>query len=127
MARARDTLSGAKHRRKRPLQRCQVTCLGRDSNERPNRPLRVRWGFRHSCPISRRNPTPFCAAFYRCNGYRLDIAGRSAIQAARHPPRAPTGPTTGMGITATTSDQRHYCGLVMPDLPRVQLSRISIK
>ncbi|GBM13753.1 hypothetical protein AVEN_90017-1 [Araneus ventricosus] len=29
---------------KRPLQRWRVTCLGRDSNERPNRPLRVRWG-----------------------------------------------------------------------------------
>ncbi|GBM18899.1 hypothetical protein AVEN_137271-1 [Araneus ventricosus] len=34
MARARDTLSGAKHRRKRPLQRWRVTCLDRDSNER---------------------------------------------------------------------------------------------
>ncbi|GBL80338.1 hypothetical protein AVEN_92249-1 [Araneus ventricosus] len=52
MARARDMLLGAKHRRKRPLQRWQVTCLGRDSNERPNRPLRVLWGFRHRCPIS---------------------------------------------------------------------------
>ncbi|GBN12349.1 hypothetical protein AVEN_87982-1 [Araneus ventricosus] len=41
MARARDTLSGAKHRRKRPLQRWRVTCLGRDNNERPDRPLRV--------------------------------------------------------------------------------------
>ncbi|GBL87189.1 hypothetical protein AVEN_270477-1 [Araneus ventricosus] len=39
MARARDTLLGAKHRRKRPLQRWQLTCLGRDSNERPNRHL----------------------------------------------------------------------------------------
>ncbi|GBM74943.1 hypothetical protein AVEN_173358-1 [Araneus ventricosus] len=29
---------------KRPLQRWRVTCLGRYSNERPNRPLRVRWG-----------------------------------------------------------------------------------
>ncbi|GBN75018.1 hypothetical protein AVEN_14843-1 [Araneus ventricosus] len=48
---------------KRPLQRWRVTCLGRDSNERPNRPLRVRWGFCHSCPISRRNPTPSCATF----------------------------------------------------------------
>ncbi|GBN58825.1 hypothetical protein AVEN_48539-1 [Araneus ventricosus] len=76
MARARDTLSGAKHRRKRPLQRWRVTCLSRDSNERPNRPLSVLWGFRHSCPISRRNPTPSCAAFYRCNGYRHDIYGR---------------------------------------------------
>ncbi|GBM12428.1 hypothetical protein AVEN_55271-1 [Araneus ventricosus] len=47
----------------------RVSCLGRDSNERPYRPLRVRWGFRHSCPISRRNPTPSCTAFYRCNGY----------------------------------------------------------
>ncbi|GBO27536.1 hypothetical protein AVEN_205191-1 [Araneus ventricosus] len=44
MARVRYSLSGAKHRRKRPLQRWRVTCLGRDSNERPNRPLRVRWG-----------------------------------------------------------------------------------
>ncbi|GBN92240.1 hypothetical protein AVEN_103140-1 [Araneus ventricosus] len=35
MARARDTLSGAKHHRKRPLQRWRITCLGRDSNERP--------------------------------------------------------------------------------------------
>ncbi|GBM23637.1 hypothetical protein AVEN_117387-1 [Araneus ventricosus] len=46
------------------------------STERPNRPLRVRWGFRHSCPISRRNPTPSCEAFYRCNGYRRDIYER---------------------------------------------------
>ncbi|GBM18199.1 hypothetical protein AVEN_151732-1 [Araneus ventricosus] len=38
--------------------------------------LLVRWGFRHSCPISRRNPTPSCAAFYLCNGYRRDIYGR---------------------------------------------------
>ncbi|GBO07586.1 hypothetical protein AVEN_237169-1 [Araneus ventricosus] len=44
MARARDTLSGPKHRRKRPLQRWRVTCLGRDSNERSNPLLRVRWG-----------------------------------------------------------------------------------
>ncbi|GBM20249.1 hypothetical protein AVEN_216667-1 [Araneus ventricosus] len=43
MARARDTLSGAKHRLKEPLQRWRVTCQGRDSNERPNRPLRVPW------------------------------------------------------------------------------------
>ncbi|GBM75779.1 hypothetical protein AVEN_7017-1 [Araneus ventricosus] len=33
-------------------------------------------GFRHSCPISRRNPIPSCAAFYRCDGYRRDIYGR---------------------------------------------------
>ncbi|GBN84463.1 hypothetical protein AVEN_30411-1 [Araneus ventricosus] len=33
-------------------------------------------GFRHSCPISRRNPTHSCAAFYRRNGYRRDIYGR---------------------------------------------------
>ncbi|GBO43002.1 hypothetical protein AVEN_47621-1 [Araneus ventricosus] len=46
MARDRDTLSGAKHRRKRPLQRWRVTCLGRDRNERPKRPLRVCWAFR---------------------------------------------------------------------------------
>ncbi|GBL88526.1 hypothetical protein AVEN_159110-1 [Araneus ventricosus] len=38
--------------------------------------LAVRWGFRHSCPILRRNSTPSCAAFYRCNGYRRDIYGR---------------------------------------------------
>ncbi|GBL68289.1 hypothetical protein AVEN_246365-1 [Araneus ventricosus] len=44
MARARDTLSGAKRRRKRPLQRWRVTCLGRGSNERSNRPLRGHWG-----------------------------------------------------------------------------------
>ncbi|GBN36082.1 hypothetical protein AVEN_178914-1 [Araneus ventricosus] len=75
ISRARDTLWGAKYRRKRPLKRWRITCLGRDSNERPNRPLRVRWGFRHSCPISRRNPTPSCAALYRCNGYRRDIYG----------------------------------------------------
>ncbi|GBO06352.1 hypothetical protein AVEN_114456-1 [Araneus ventricosus] len=31
------------------------------------------------------------------------IAGRSVL-----PPRSPTSLTTGMGITATTSDQRHY-------------------
>ncbi|GBM46727.1 hypothetical protein AVEN_209826-1 [Araneus ventricosus] len=37
--RARDTLSGAKHRLKRPLQRWRFTCLGRDNNERPNRLL----------------------------------------------------------------------------------------
>ncbi|GBO30755.1 hypothetical protein AVEN_87417-1 [Araneus ventricosus] len=73
MTRARDILSDVKHRRKRPLQRWRVICLGRDSNERPNRPIRVRWGFRLRCPISRRNPTPSFAAFYRCNGYRLDI------------------------------------------------------
>ncbi|GBN06713.1 hypothetical protein AVEN_77711-1 [Araneus ventricosus] len=36
------------------------------------------------------------------------IACRSQC-AARHPPRAPKSLTTGMGITATTSDQRHYC------------------
>ncbi|GBM58056.1 hypothetical protein AVEN_222821-1 [Araneus ventricosus] len=36
---------------------------------------RVRWRFRRSLPISRRNSTPFCAAFYRCNGYRRDIYG----------------------------------------------------
>ncbi|GBM07935.1 hypothetical protein AVEN_232377-1 [Araneus ventricosus] len=66
-------LSGTKHRRKRSLQRWRVTCLCRDSNERRNRPLRVRWGFRHSCPISRRNPTSSCTTFYRCNGYRRDI------------------------------------------------------
>ncbi|GBN60820.1 hypothetical protein AVEN_59316-1 [Araneus ventricosus] len=71
-------LSGAKHCRKRPLQRWPVTYLGRDSNEWPNRPLRVRWGFRHSCPISLRNPTPSCAAFYCCNGYRRDIYGDNA-------------------------------------------------
>ncbi|GBL88220.1 hypothetical protein AVEN_117803-1 [Araneus ventricosus] len=47
-----------------------------DSNERPNRPLRVCRGFRHSSPISRRNPTPSCAAFYHCKGYRRDIYGR---------------------------------------------------
>ncbi|GBM04875.1 hypothetical protein AVEN_252821-1 [Araneus ventricosus] len=34
MARARDTLSGAKHRRKRPLQRWWVTCLDRATNSR---------------------------------------------------------------------------------------------
>ncbi|GBM48133.1 hypothetical protein AVEN_10540-1 [Araneus ventricosus] len=45
MARARDTLSGAKRRRKRPVRRWRVTCLGRDSNGRPNRPLCVRWGY----------------------------------------------------------------------------------
>ncbi|GBN11065.1 hypothetical protein AVEN_115975-1 [Araneus ventricosus] len=28
-----------------------------DSNERPNRPLSVRWGFRYNYSISRRNPT----------------------------------------------------------------------
>ncbi|GBM86484.1 hypothetical protein AVEN_79492-1 [Araneus ventricosus] len=27
------------------------------------------FAFRHSCSISRRNPTHCCAAFYRCNGY----------------------------------------------------------
>ncbi|GBN62682.1 hypothetical protein AVEN_172568-1 [Araneus ventricosus] len=63
MARARHTLSGAKFRRKRPLQMWRVTCLVRDSNERPNRPVRVRWGFCHSCPISRRNLTPCYAAW----------------------------------------------------------------
>ncbi|GBN60898.1 hypothetical protein AVEN_204237-1 [Araneus ventricosus] len=46
MARARDTLAGTKHRRKRPLQRWRVTSVGRDSNERPNRPLHVFWRFR---------------------------------------------------------------------------------
>ncbi|GBM61852.1 hypothetical protein AVEN_265499-1 [Araneus ventricosus] len=35
------------------------------------------------------------------------ITGRSVH--ARHPPRAPTSLTTGMGITAATSDQQHYC------------------
>ncbi|GBN26649.1 hypothetical protein AVEN_272686-1 [Araneus ventricosus] len=65
MARAGDTLLGAKHRRKRPLQRWRVTCLGRVSNERPNRPLRFRWWFLYSCPISRLNPTPLCVVFYR--------------------------------------------------------------
>ncbi|GBO16457.1 hypothetical protein AVEN_136242-1 [Araneus ventricosus] len=34
--------------------------------------------------------------------------------AARHPPRAPTTLTTGMGIAATTSDQRHYCQHASP-------------
>ncbi|GBM59946.1 hypothetical protein AVEN_4012-1 [Araneus ventricosus] len=34
--------------------------------------------------------------------------------AARVPPRAPTSLTTGMGITATTSDQRHYCQHASP-------------
>ncbi|GBL78611.1 hypothetical protein AVEN_65199-1 [Araneus ventricosus] len=76
MARTRDTLSGTKHRRKRPLQRWKVTCLGSDNKEQPNRPVRVRRGFRHSCLISRQNPTPSYAAFYRCNGYRCDIYGR---------------------------------------------------
>ncbi|GBO35249.1 hypothetical protein AVEN_254411-1 [Araneus ventricosus] len=62
--------------KERPLQRWRVTYLGRDSNERPNRPLRVHWGFRHSCPLSRRNLTPSCEAFYSCNGYRRDIYER---------------------------------------------------
>ncbi|GBN30854.1 hypothetical protein AVEN_24416-1 [Araneus ventricosus] len=61
---------------RRPLQRRRVSYLGRDSNEWLNQPLRVRWGFRHSCPISRRNPTPFCSAFYLCDGYRRHIYGR---------------------------------------------------
>ncbi|GBL74179.1 hypothetical protein AVEN_231061-1 [Araneus ventricosus] len=34
--------------------------------------------------------------------------------ASRHPPRAPISLTTGMGITATTSDQRHYCQHALP-------------
>ncbi|GBM33382.1 hypothetical protein AVEN_169916-1 [Araneus ventricosus] len=68
MVRARDTLSGPKHRRKRPSQRWRVTCLGRDSNERPNGPLRVRWGFCHSCPISRRNPNPLVRPFIAAMG-----------------------------------------------------------
>ncbi|GBO36433.1 Transposable element Tcb1 transposase [Araneus ventricosus] len=41
-----------------------------------------------------------------------DMLGRRIAvsqYAARHPPRAPTSLTTGMGISATTSDQRHYC------------------
>ncbi|GBM73999.1 hypothetical protein AVEN_21151-1 [Araneus ventricosus] len=67
--------SSAKHRRKRSFQRWRVTCLSRDSNEVLNRPLRVRWGFRHSCPISRRNSTPSCASFYLCNEYRRGIYG----------------------------------------------------
>ncbi|GBN66582.1 hypothetical protein AVEN_231793-1 [Araneus ventricosus] len=34
--------------------------------------------------------------------------------AARHPLPAPTSLTTGMGITATTSDQRNYCQHASP-------------
>ncbi|GBN89964.1 hypothetical protein AVEN_103674-1 [Araneus ventricosus] len=80
MARARDTLSGAKHRRKRPLQRWRVTCLGRDSNERPNRPLRFRWGFRHSCPISRRNPALIVCPFIAAMGTDVIFMDYNAIE-----------------------------------------------
>ncbi|GBN97885.1 hypothetical protein AVEN_199785-1 [Araneus ventricosus] len=37
-----------------------------------------------------------------------DMLGRRIASRSVHPPRAPTSLTTGMGITATTSDQRHY-------------------
>ncbi|GBM64701.1 hypothetical protein AVEN_175197-1 [Araneus ventricosus] len=46
----------------RPLQRWRVTCLGRDSNERPNRPLHVRWGLRHGEDILHPLVRPFFAA-----------------------------------------------------------------
>ncbi|GBN90642.1 hypothetical protein AVEN_250107-1 [Araneus ventricosus] len=36
-----------------------------------------------------------------------DILGRRIAGRSVHPPRAPTSLTTEMGITATTSDQRH--------------------
>ncbi|GBN44081.1 hypothetical protein AVEN_217527-1 [Araneus ventricosus] len=36
-----------------------------------------------------------------------DMLGRRIASRSVHPPRAPTSLTTGMGITATTSDQRH--------------------
>ncbi|GBM23348.1 hypothetical protein AVEN_101190-1 [Araneus ventricosus] len=42
-----------------------------------------------------------------------DMLGRR-IAGRRHPPRAPTSLTTGMGITAATSDQRHYCQHASP-------------
>ncbi|GBN12594.1 hypothetical protein AVEN_265512-1 [Araneus ventricosus] len=37
-----------------------------------------------------------------------DMLGRRIAGRSMHPPRIPTSLTTGMGITATTSDQRHY-------------------
>ncbi|GBN32395.1 hypothetical protein AVEN_93725-1 [Araneus ventricosus] len=76
MARAWNTLAGTKHRRKRPLQRWRVTSLGRDSNERPNRPLHVRWRFRSQLSDIATKSYTFFEAFYRCNGYRCDIYGR---------------------------------------------------
>ncbi|GBN18688.1 hypothetical protein AVEN_89425-1 [Araneus ventricosus] len=36
-----------------------------------------------------------------------DVLGRRIADRNVHPPRAPTRLTTGMNITATTSDQRH--------------------
>ncbi|GBM49636.1 hypothetical protein AVEN_3223-1 [Araneus ventricosus] len=45
-----------------------ITCLGKDSNERPNRPLRVRWGFRHRCPITQEILHPLVRPFIAAMG-----------------------------------------------------------
>ncbi|GBN42252.1 hypothetical protein AVEN_165787-1 [Araneus ventricosus] len=121
MARARDTLLGAKHRRKRPLQRWRVTCLFRDSNERPNRPLRVRWepvtSVRYRDEILHPLVRPFIAAMgtesRECVGH-IGKTDYKPLYVARHPPGAPASLTEGMGITATTSDQRYYCQHALP-------------
>ncbi|GBM80518.1 hypothetical protein AVEN_123273-1 [Araneus ventricosus] len=42
------------------------------------------------------------------------VLGRRIAGAAGHPPRTPTSLTTGMGIIARTSDQRHYCQHASP-------------
>ncbi|GBM49626.1 hypothetical protein AVEN_3216-1 [Araneus ventricosus] len=68
MARARVTLSGTKCCRKRPLKTWRVTCRCKDCNEQPNRPLRVRWGFRHSYPISQEVLHPLVLPFIAAMG-----------------------------------------------------------
>ncbi|GBM15814.1 hypothetical protein AVEN_262962-1 [Araneus ventricosus] len=37
-----------------------------------------------------------------------DMLGRRIASRSMHPSRTPTSLNTGMGITATTNDQRHY-------------------
>ncbi|GBM00322.1 hypothetical protein AVEN_32661-1 [Araneus ventricosus] len=89
MARARDTLSGVKHRRKRPLQRWRVTCLGRDSNEWPNRPLRVSWGI----------PTQLSHA---SKSYTL-LCGLLSLQWV---------PTRYLGAITPARIERDWCGVI---------------
>ncbi|GBM68262.1 hypothetical protein AVEN_88835-1 [Araneus ventricosus] len=42
------------------------------------------------------------------------MLGRWISGSSVHPPRVPTSFTTGLGITATTNDQRHYCQHASP-------------